>query len=147
MPRILFVLAALALAVSTRGDEPLQSADALEANIRSCLLKDKDAATCLERTLRGHFSPGNEKLNEMVAQVAGIFRKWLGEDKVFAVHAVKAKKLGEFYDERVYLVEDSTGNLIMLETGVVQKNGRSWLHRFNLSSQKERISAVLGVNL
>lgn len=147
MPRILFALAALMLAVSTRGDEPLRSADALEADIRTCLLKDKDAPTCLERTLQGHFSPGNEKVNGVVAQVAALFRKWLGDDKVFAVHAVKAKKLGEFYDERVYLVEDSSGSLIMLETCVVTKHGRPWLHRFNLSSQKERMSAVLGVDL
>jgi hypothetical protein len=47
--------------------------------------------------------------------------------------------LGEFYEERVCLVEDSTGSLIMLETGVVNKHGR-WC-------QKDRMSAELGIEL
>lgn len=35
----------------------------------------------------------------------------------------------------------------MLDIRVLNRHGRSWLHRFNPSSQKDRMSAVLGIDL
>lgn len=128
-------------------DEPLKSVSSFEAGIKDCLLKNKDPAGCLGGAMRGHFSPGNEKLNEVVPQVASILGQWLADDKVFAVHPVKNKRMGDFYDERVYLIEDTTGSIIMLETSFVNTLGKWYLHRFNLSSKPDAMQRVLQIDL
>ncbi len=131
----------------TLADEPLKSIAAFEAGMKDCLLKNKDPAGCLGGAMQGHFSPGNEKLNQVVPKVASLLGQWLADDKVFALHPVKNKKLGDFYDERVYLIEDTTGSIIMLETSFVNTLGKWYLHRFNLSSKPDVMERVLGVNL
>lgn len=141
-------LAALFLSSSPAlADEPLKSIASFEAGIKDCLLKNKEPEGCLGSALQGHFSPGNEKLNEVVPQVSSLLGQWLADDKVFAVHPVKNKRLGEFFEERVYLIEDTTGSIIMLETSFVNTLGKWYLHRFNLSSKPEAMQQVLQVNL
>lgn len=149
MGRPLIVAAMLACSSIALASEPVRSVDSFESDIRKCLLQSSNPAGCLADGFRGHFIPGkdNEKLNEVVTQVAGLFRQWLGKDKVYALHPVKQKTVGDFYEERVYLIEDAAGNIIMLETGFVNKLGEWYVHRFNLSSKKETMQAVLGIDL
>jgi len=128
-------------------DEPLKSINGFESDIKNCLLKNKDPSGCLGNTMQGHFSPGNEKLNEVVKQVASLLSQWLAGSKVYAVHPVKNEKLGDFYQQRVYIIEDNTGSIIMLETAFVNTLGKWYLHRFNLSGKKDTMESVLGVNL
>ncbi len=148
MKRSLLVIAALFLFSSAAlADQPLKSIDAFEADMKKCLLQNQDPDGCLGDTMRGHFSPGNEKLNDVVKQVASILKQWLAGNKVYALHPVKNKVLGSFYEERVYLIEDTTGSIIMIETSFVKTLGKWYLHRFNLSSKKETMQSVLGIDL
>ena len=148
MKRSLIVIAVLLLFSSAAlADQPLKSLDAFEADMKKCLLQKQDPAGCLGDTMSGHFSPGNEKLNDVVKQVASILKQWLAGNKVYAVHPVKNKALGSFYEERVYLIEDTTGSIIMIETSFIKTLGSWYLHRFNLSSKKDTMQSVLGVNI
>jgi len=142
-----FGLILLALSPFARADTPIGSIDGFEGHIRQCLLQGDDPPECLGETMRGHFSPGNERLNKVVDRVAGLFGQWLADDDVFALHPVKRKRLGDFYEERVYLIEDTTGSLVMLETSFVNTLGKWYLHRFNLSSKEKTMESVLGVDL
>jgi hypothetical protein len=94
--------------------------------------------------VRGHWVPGNEKLNEVVPQITGLVRKWLAGDKVFAVHPVKQRRAGDLYEERVYVVEDVGGNLMVVETAFLSRLGKWYVLRFNVSSQKDEIQAAFG---
>lgn len=148
MKRLFIVIAVLFLSSSAAlADQPLKSVDAFEADMKKCLLQKQDPAACLGDTMSGHFSPGNEKLNDVVKQVASILKQWLAGSKVYAMHPVKNKTLGGFYEERVYLVEDTTGSIIMIETSYIKTLGNWYLHRFNLSSKKETMRSVLDVDL
>ena len=148
MKKILAIIAILLLpSLATYADEPIKSINSFESDMKKCLLKNSDPAGCLGNTMRGHFSPGNENLNSVVTQLASVLNQWLAGNKVYAMHPVKNKSLAKFYDERVYLIEDSDGNIIMLETAFVNTLGEWYLHRFNLSSKKDVMSSVLGVNL
>ena len=147
--RRVIAVAVLACSFTALASEPVKSVDSFESDIRKCLLQNPNPSGCLADTFRGHFLPGkdNEKLNDVVTQVAGLFRQWLGKDKVYAFHPVKNKTVGDFYEERVYLIEDAAGNIMMLETGFVNKLGKWYVNRFNLSSKKETMQAVLGIDL
>jgi len=145
--RSLFVIATL-LSLSIPGaasaDQPLESPDAFEAAVTRCLLTNAAPSSCFDAHLRGHFPPGNEKLNEVVGQLRGLFEKWLGKDKVFAFHSVKRLTLGTYAERRVYLVEDSSGAIMMLDTTFSRMVGKWYLRKFNLSSTKDEIKSVLG---
>lgn len=147
MKNIIAVLALLLFSSLALADEPIKSIDSFEGAMKQCLLKNKDPAGCLGNTMKGHFSPGNEKLNDVVNQVASVLHQWLAGEKVFAMYPVKRNSLGEFYEDRVYIIEDATGSVIMLETSFVHTLGKWYMHRFNLSSKKNDMQSVLGVDL
>ncbi len=136
---LLFLLAPVAWA-----DQPLESVDAFEAGMTKCLASSSTPASCFEAQLGGHFPPGNERLNQIVSQAADLFQKWLGRDKVYAVHAVKVSKLGTYAERRVYLIEDTTGSLMMLDTSFVHRIGKWYVLKYNLTSTKDEVRTVLG---
>lgn len=148
MNKKIVLAAALFFAFSpAMADEPIKSLDGFEADMKKCLMKDMKPAACLGQVMGGHFSPGNEKLNEVVTQLVSVLDQWLGQNRVFAMHPVLNKALGDFFVEKAYLIEDDGGNVILLETSFVHSLGKWYLHRFNLSSRKDRMQTVLGVDL
>lgn len=125
-------------------DQPLESVDAFEGAITRCLTTSPAPAGCFEAHMRGRFPPGNERLDGMVSQLHDLFRQWIGKDKVFAVHAVKTVKLGAFAERRVYLIEDTTGSLMMLDAAFIRRLGKLYLLKFNLTSTQSEVKAALG---
>lgn len=145
--RLLALTLLLGLPLASHAEEPLQSPDAFEAELRRCFLKEADAPGCMGGLLRGRWVPGNEKVNQVVPQLVDLFGRWLGKDTVFALHRVKERKLGELYEERVFVVEDSSGGLLVVEAELLSRKGKWYLLRFNLSSQKDTFRTVLGIDL
>lgn len=139
----LTLLAALVPAAPPRA-QPIESVDAFEASMTRCLATDPAPASCFDATVAGHFPPGNDKVEELLPQISDLFAKWLGKDRVFAVHPIKVSKAGNFAQRRVYLVEDSAGNIMMLETSFVRRLGKWYVHKCNISSTQERIQSELG---
>lgn len=144
-PVIPAALLCLAFApVASAASQPLESVDAFEAAITKCLATNPAPATCFETHMKGHFPPGNEAVDELVGQLRGLLLQWLDKDKVFAVHAVRATKLANYAERRVYLIEDTTGSIMMFDTTLVRRVGKWYVLRYNLTSKKDEIKSVLG---
>ena len=137
-------LLALCLLTPIARADSLESPDAFEAALSKCLMTSTAPAACFEKHLGAKFPPGNEELATVVTQVAEFFKQWLAKDKVFAVHPVKTIRLGAYAERRIYLIEDTTGQIIMFDTSFVRRLGDWHVLKFNLTSKSEGIKAVLG---
>jgi hypothetical protein len=143
--RTLVLLALFLVAVPVAAEtQPLESVEAFELGLTKCLLANPSPATCFDAHMRGHFPRGNERLDEHVAQLRELFQRWLGKDKVYAVHVVMTTKLGTYADRRTYLIEDTSGSVMMLDATFVRSVGKWHLLKFNLTNQKDELRTVLG---
>ncbi len=126
---------------------PLESVEAFEDDIVECLKDDEQPEECFEKFMLNRFPPGNHQLNDVVKQLGAFFHNWLAGEKVFNVHMVKEHRLGDYYRQRVYFIEDTSASVIMFDTSFVNSLGKWYLLKFNLSSKKESIRDVVGVDL
>lgn len=146
MPKLAAVLVTCLLAIRALADEPLKSVDTFEADVRRCLALP-EGPECLGKSIGGHFPPGSERANEVVPEVVEQYRKWLGEDRIWGVHRVVERKRGEFFEERLSMLEDTGGNRMLVETAFITRKGKWYLFRFNISTKQETIEQKLGIRL
>jgi hypothetical protein len=138
---------AAALLISFTGiaaaGQPVQNLDALEKDIESCLLKEAKTAKCMESILGSRILPGNDELASVAGQMDQLVVKWLATDTVFAMHPISRKPVGGIYEKRVYVLEDTSGALMLLELAFLKRLGKWYVLKFNVNSKTEALEDLL----
>ena len=83
--------------------------------------------------------------DEDVNQITNTFTTWLRNDHVYAIHKAKTTKIAEFYDERIYVIEDTSGSAMVMILGFRNRNGAWYLSRIGLNSQENEVGKILGL--
>ena len=121
--------------------QPINDLDEFHGKIEKCIKGDKPDA-CLNKLLPQRFPPGNEQMLKKISQVTSLLLKWLGDDKVYAIHPIKTTKAGNLHERRVFVIEADKGGFMVLDTAYLRLHGDLYLFNFNLSSRKEKIEAL-----
>ncbi|HEX4869771.1 MAG TPA: hypothetical protein VFV15_03485 [Moraxellaceae bacterium] len=145
MRRLLLALCALTLSPALWATEPLQSMDALESDIRTCLLKPAAKPTCFQTILSRSLLPGFEKLAPIAMQMDDLLVQWLDGQKIFAVHLVKQHKAGTLFEKRTYIIEDTSGSLMVMKLAVLRQLGKPYIFSFNLVSGQDEAEEALDI--
>jgi hypothetical protein len=72
-----------------------------------------------------------------------MIKQWLDKETVFQVHPIATDKRGEIYEKRIYLIEDSSGNLMMLSITLLKRLGDWYVWKFQISSTQDTIESLL----
>ncbi|HTY03038.1 MAG TPA: hypothetical protein VMC81_04835 [Rhodocyclaceae bacterium] len=123
--------------------EPIANPESLEGEITACLQKLTKTSHCTEDVLAPHIVPGSEQLRAVARQIDELLPKWLGQERIFAVHPIAARKTGDIFQARTYLLEDSSGSLMLFKYSVLKRLGQWYVFSFNMNSKSEEIVAVL----
>jgi len=140
------VFAALLLVLTSSlasAGEPFQSPDALEDEVRACLMKNAKSSRCMEVVLAKRILPGNDQLVSVAAQMDQLLQKWLSNESIYALHLMRTKKSGDIYEKRTYMIEDTSGELMTFNLSMLKRLGKWYVLQFNLSSTSDRVNAVL----
>ena len=143
MKSMIFVLiftlsSSLALAGSS-----VQSPDALESDLKACLMKNKKASNCMETILGKSILPGNDQLVPIAKQLDELLQKWLSEESIYASHSLRIRKSGDIYEKRTYMIEDTSGSLMVFNVTTLKRLGKWYVFQFNLSSTSSEVNTAL----
>ena len=133
----------ISLPAITFAGEPVQNIDGLIEEIESCLLKDAKTGSCMEKALGGRMLPGNDELAEVARQMDELLVKWLQADKVYALHPISRKPVGEIYERRMYVIEDTSGAFMLFELAFLKRLGKWYVLKFNVNSKEDDLKKVL----
>lgn len=123
--------------------EPVQNLDSLEKEIESCLLKQAKTGKCMQNLLGGRILPGNDELASVAGQMDELMVKWLAEDTIYAMHPISRKPIGSIYEKRLYVLEDTSGALMMFELAFLKRLGKWYVLKFNVNSRTEALEKLL----
>ncbi len=133
----------ISLPAITFAGEPVQNIDGLIKEIESCLLKDAKTGSCMEKSLGGRLLPGNDELAKVAQQMDELLVSWLQADKVYAVHPINRKPVGEIYERRMYVIEDTSGAFMLFEVAFLKRLGMWYVLKFNVNSKTDDLKKVL----
>jgi hypothetical protein len=144
--RQLFLAFACLLATTTvRASEPIADMDALESLVLTCVQQLGKESKCFEMAARRHIVPGSEDaVLPLAIRLDAVFLEWLGEHRVYRIHPLSRHEASDLFERRDYVVEDSTGGLLMLRISALRKLGRLYLFDFSINSGRQEIARALG---
>lgn len=125
------------------GSEFFQSPDALEEEVRTCLMKNVKPPKCMESVLAKRILPGNDQLAPITVQMDQLLQQWLANESVYALHLMRSKKSGDIFEKRTYLIEDTSGGLMTFHLSMLKRLGKWYVLQFNISSTSDKVNAVL----
>lgn len=123
--------------------EPVQNADAIENELKQCLLKVKETSTCASEILGKRIVPGYEKLIPVAKQVDDLIIQWLANETIYAIHPVKKVKAGSFFDKRTYIIEDNSGALLLMNISFISRLGKLHVFSFDVNTDGDEILKVI----
>ena len=68
---------------------------------------------------------------------------WLQADKVYALHPINRKPVGEISERRMYVIEDTSGALMLFEVAFLKRLGKWYVLKFNVNSKEQDLKKVL----
>lgn len=140
----LFVLVLmLAGSVATAG-EPIANLDSFEKELKTCLGKDIKKVKCIATILAPRTVPNDQTFHTGAAQLDDLLQKWLADDTVFAVHDLDRRQWAGIIDKRRYLIEDTTGSLMLFTVTYRNMLGKWYVANCNLSSKPESLDKMMG---
>lgn len=145
MMKYFVVVFLLAASVSVRA-EPIKNINEFQSKIEKCV-KGGEPESCMNNLLAAHIPPGNEGMIKSLEQVSSLFAKWLGKDKVYAVHPIKITKVGNLLERRIHAIEAEQGGFMVIDASYLRLRGELYLYSFNLSSTEEKIDAMFNDKL
>jgi hypothetical protein len=128
---------------SVAAAESVPNPDALEKELLACITDKVLNGKCAENYLGKRVLPGNEKLVTTAAQLDGMLKQWLATETIFKVHPISVDKRGGIFEKRVYLIEDSSGSLMMMNVSLLKRLDSWYVWKFEIGSTKEAIESVL----
>lgn len=141
--RLLVACLLMVVAGSAIAGDPVPNLDTFEKDIQACLFKDAKTGNCMKTLLGTRILPGNDNLASVAGQLDDLLVKWLAEDKIFAMHVLGRKAVGDIYDRRVYMLEDTSGALMLFELAFLKRLGKWYVLKFNLDSNSDAIKKAL----
>lgn len=117
-----------------------------EAMLISCMPGGTKGNNCLVETIL-KFTKNNSVRDKMPGVIGGLIDTILGSRKVFAIHPVQSKTLGDFIKEVSYIIEKDDGGFALLQVAFLKTLGSWQVHNVSLSSKDETIDAELDVNI
>jgi len=140
----LFVLVlVLAGGVATAG-ESIANLDSFEKELKTCLGKDIKKVKCIATILAPRTVPNDQTFHTGAAQLDDLLQKWLADDTVFAVHDLDRRQWAGIIDKRRYLIEDTTGSLMLFTVTYRNMLGKWYVANCNLSSKPESLEKMMG---
>jgi hypothetical protein len=143
MKHTILIFAAAFFPIVTYAGEAAQSPDAVENELRACLMKIEKPSSCMESVLAKKILPGNAQLASVASQMDVLLQKWLDKESIYAVHQIRTKKSGDIYESRAYFIEDTSGALMTFNLAMLKRLGKWYVLKFNLSSTDEKVNAQL----
>ncbi len=143
MKNIIFVLIFTLSSTLALAGSPIQNPDALESDLKACLMKNKKASNCMETILGKSILPGNDQLASIAKQLDELLQKWLSKESIYAIHPLRIKKSGDIYEKRTYMIEDTSGSLMVFNVTTLKRLGKWYVFQFNLSSTSNEVNAAL----
>jgi hypothetical protein len=143
MKMTLLLLSTIFLATSVYASEPLANPDALEGELTACLLKNKKTSNCMETIIGKRILPGNDQLVPIAKQMDELLQKWLAGKSVYAIHPIRTNKAGDIYEKRIYMIEDTSGALMVFDVATLKRLGKWYVIQFNLSSTSNEVMSAL----
>jgi hypothetical protein len=140
---VLIALLMLATAGTASAGDPVPDLDVFEKDIQACLFKDAKTGNCMKTLLGPRILPGNDNLASVAGQLDDLLVKWLAEDKIYAMHVLGRRAVGGIYERRLYLLEDTSGALMLFELAFLKRLGKWYVLKFNLDSNSDAIKKAL----
>jgi hypothetical protein len=140
------VVLAMLLAVASmagRAGEPVASPDALANDALACLMKEPKTGKSMETRLGKHVLPGYDKLMSVAQQMDQMLAKWLDSETMFAIHPIRTRVVGGIYEARTYLIEDTSGSLMMFQVALLKRLGKWYVYSMNINSNNDVVEKEL----
>jgi hypothetical protein len=141
------ILLALVILVSgglASAREPIANLESFEKELKTCLVRDVKKAKCIATILAPRAVPHDETFQSGAPQLDDLLAKWLADDTVFAVHNVDQRQWAGIIDKRTYLIEDTTGSLMLFTVTYRNVLGKWYVSNCNLSSKPESLEKMMG---
>lgn len=122
--------------------EPLASPQALEKELMACL-KSQQSSNCMANILGRSILPGNDELIPVAAQMDDFLVKWLGDMRIYAIHPLSTRRTGDIFEKRTYMIEKSSGALMVFTVSTLKRLGNWYVFQFNLNSTSSEVTATL----
>ena len=122
---------------------PITDKALFETQLLNCFEKD-DIQQCLPPLIQKYYR--RDFTDDEMKRVITVYKAWLGTDHVYTIHKIRNTKVAEFYDEKIYLIEDTTGSVMLMILGMRSINGPWYINNISFSSKEAEISKVLGIN-
>jgi hypothetical protein len=142
MKTVAAMMLTLAAAPALAG-EPVASPDALEREILPCVQKNAREGKCMENLLGKRVVPGFDNLLSVATQMDELLVKWLDKDTVYAIHPTGTRKVSDIFEKRAYLIEDSSGALMVFEIALLKRLGKWYVYSMNINSNSDKVEKVL----
>ncbi len=123
--------------------EHVPSIDGLEKDLRACLLEEAKTGNCMKTLLGSRVLPGNDELTGLTAKMDPLRVQWLEADNVYALHSIDRHTAGDLFEQRVYILEDTRGSLLLFEMAFLNRLGKWYVFKLNLDSNADSIRKVL----
>ena len=139
----LFALVLLIAGGVAAAGEPIANLESFEKELTTCLVRDVKKAKCITTILSPRTVPNDQSFQAGASQLDDMFQKWLAEDTVFAVHHVERRQWAGIIDKRLYLIEDTTGALMLFTVTFRNVLGKWYVSNCNLSSKPEALEKLM----
>jgi hypothetical protein len=140
----LFALLLLVAGGLASAGEPIANLESFEKELKTCLTSDVKKVKCIKTVLAPRTVPADQTFLGGASQLDDMLEKWLAEDSVFAVHIVDRRQWAGIIDKRTYLIEDTTGSLMMFTVTYRNMLGKWYVANCNLSSKPESLEKMMG---
>ena len=140
----LFALVLLVSGGIASAGGPIADLESFEKELTTCLLRDVKKTKCITSILAPRTVPNDQTFQAGASQLDDMFQKWLADDTVFAVHDVDRRQWAGIIDKRTYLIEDTTGALMLFTVTFRNVLGKWYVSNCNLSSKPEALEKLMG---
>jgi hypothetical protein len=140
----LFALVLLVTGGPATAGEPIANLESFEKELKTCLSRDVKKTRCIATVLAPRTVPNDQTFQAGAPQLDDMLAKWLADDTVFAVHDVDRRQWAGIIDKRAYLIEDTTGSLMMFTITYRNMLGKWYVANCNLSSKPESLEKMMG---
>ena len=143
MGRRLIVIVGVLLCSASFAGEPIGNIEQFERDVTQCVSNAPKSSGCFEAFANKNILPGNETVIQAAKEVDEILGRWLDKDKVFAIHPVSVKSTGDLFQRRTYVIEDTSGNLIVFDYSIIKRLGKWYLFSFDVNSNQRVVEATV----
>lgn len=143
MGKSLITIAAVLLCSTSFAGEPIGNIEQFERDVTQCISNAPKTPGCFEAFANKNILPGNEKVIQATKQLDELFGRWLNKDKVFAIHPITVTSTGDLFQRRMYMIEDTSGNLMIFNYSIIKRLGKWYLFSFNINSNPDVVEATI----